>query len=41
MPTRDRAAVGLLLTGLNGGIDVIVPRGGKSLVGRVEAEAYP
>ncbi|SHN73831.1 glutamate-5-semialdehyde dehydrogenase [Bradyrhizobium erythrophlei] len=39
VPTRDRAAVGLLLTGLNGAIDVIVPRGGKSLVGRVEAEA--
>jgi glutamate-5-semialdehyde dehydrogenase len=39
VPTRDRAAVGLLLTGLNGGVDVIVPRGGKSLVGRVEAEA--
>ena len=39
VPTRDRAAVGLMLTGLNGGIDVIVPRGGKSLVARVEAEA--
>jgi glutamate-5-semialdehyde dehydrogenase len=39
VPTRDRAAVGLLLTGLNGAIDVIVPRGGKSLVARVEAEA--
>ena len=39
VPTRDRAAVGLLLGGLNGGIDVIVPRGGKSLVARVEAEA--
>jgi glutamate-5-semialdehyde dehydrogenase len=39
VPTRDRAAVGLLLTGLGGAIDVIVPRGGKSLVGRVEAEA--
>jgi glutamate-5-semialdehyde dehydrogenase len=39
VPTRDRAAVGLLLTGLDGGIDVIVPRGGKSLVARVEAEA--
>jgi glutamate-5-semialdehyde dehydrogenase len=39
VPTRDRAAVGLLLTGLSGGIDVIVPRGGKSLVARVEAEA--
>jgi len=32
VPTRDRAAVGLLLTGLNGGVDLIVPRGGKSLV---------
>src|SRR5258707_9185651 len=39
VPTRDRAAVGLLLTGLNGGVDVIVPRGGKSLVARIEAEA--
>jgi len=39
VPTRDRTAVGLLLTGLNGGIDLIVPRGGKSLVARVEAEA--
>ena len=39
VPTRDRAAVGLLLTGLDGAIDVIVPRGGKSLVARVEAEA--
>src|SRR3977135_1727813 len=39
VPTRARAAVGLLLTGLNGGVDVIVPRGGKSLVARVEAEA--
>ena len=39
VPTRDRAAVGHLLTGLNGNIDVVVPRGGKELVGRVEAEA--
>jgi glutamate-5-semialdehyde dehydrogenase len=39
VPTRDRAAVGLLLSGLNGAIDVVVPRGGKSLVARVEAEA--
>jgi glutamate-5-semialdehyde dehydrogenase len=39
VPTRDRAAVGLLLSGLDGGLDVIVPRGGKSLVARVEAEA--
>ncbi|MBI5132560.1 MAG: glutamate-5-semialdehyde dehydrogenase [Rhodopseudomonas palustris] len=39
VPTRDRAAVGLLLGGLNGAVDVIVPRGGKSLVARVESEA--
>src|SRR4030088_2016376 len=39
VPPRDRSAVGLLLGGLNGGVDVIVPRGGKSLVARVEAEA--
>src|SRR6266702_1933042 len=39
VPTRDRSAVGLLLTGLNGGVDVVVPRGGKSLVARIEAEA--
>ncbi|GAA3843015.1 glutamate-5-semialdehyde dehydrogenase [[Pseudomonas] carboxydohydrogena] len=39
VPTRDRAAVGLLLSGLDGRVDVIVPRGGKSLVARVEAEA--
>ncbi|MDE2377843.1 glutamate-5-semialdehyde dehydrogenase [Bradyrhizobium sp.] len=39
VPTRDRAAVGLMLSGLDGAIDVIVPRGGKSLVARVEAEA--
>ncbi|WP_322518314.1 glutamate-5-semialdehyde dehydrogenase [Rhodopseudomonas palustris] len=39
VPTRDRAAVGLLLGGLNGSVDVIVPRGGKSLVARVESEA--
>ncbi len=39
VPTRDRAAVGLLLSGLDGSVDVIVPRGGKSLVARVESEA--
>jgi glutamate-5-semialdehyde dehydrogenase len=39
VPTRDRAAVGLMLGGLDGAIDVIVPRGGKGLVGRVQAEA--
>jgi glutamate-5-semialdehyde dehydrogenase len=39
VPTRDRAAVGMMLSGLNGTIDVIVPRGGKSLVERVQTEA--
>jgi glutamate-5-semialdehyde dehydrogenase len=39
VPTRDRAAVGLMLSGLGGNIDVIVPRGGKSLVARVQNEA--
>jgi len=39
VPTRDRAAVGLMLAGLDGCVDVIVPRGGRSLVERVQAEA--
>jgi glutamate-5-semialdehyde dehydrogenase len=39
VPTRDRAAVGLMLQGLGGTVDVIVPRGGKSLVARVQEEA--
>ena len=39
VPTREREAVGLMLGGLGGNIDVIVPRGGKSLVARVQAEA--
>ena len=39
VPTRDRAAVGLMLAGLDGNIDVIVPRGGKGLVARVQTEA--
>ena len=39
VPVADRAAVGAMLTGLDGAIDVIVPRGGKSLVARVQAEA--
>jgi glutamate-5-semialdehyde dehydrogenase len=39
VPTRDRAAVGAMLRGLDGCIDVIVPRGGKSLVARVQDEA--
>ena len=39
VPTRERAAVGHMLAGLNGNLDVIVPRGGKSLVARVQSEA--
>ena len=39
VPTTDRAAVGLMLKGLDGAVDVIVPRGGKSLVARVQDEA--
>ncbi len=39
VPTRDRAAVGMMLSGLKHTIDVIVPRGGKSLVARVQEEA--
>ncbi|GGD42891.1 glutamate-5-semialdehyde dehydrogenase [Aureimonas glaciei] len=39
VPTTDRAAVGAMLTGLRGAIDVIVPRGGRSLVERVQREA--
>jgi len=37
--TPDRAAVGALLTGLEGAIDLLIPRGGRSLVARVQAEA--
>ncbi len=39
VPTTDREAVGHMLRGLGGSIDVIVPRGGKSLVARVQQEA--
>jgi glutamate-5-semialdehyde dehydrogenase len=39
VPTRDRAAVGMMLAGLDGALDVIVPRGGKDLVDRVQSEA--
>lgn len=39
VPTTDRAAVGEMLKGLGGNIDVIVPRGGRSLVERVQTEA--
>jgi len=37
--TADRAAVGAILSGLNKTVDLIIPRGGKSLVARVQAEA--
>ena len=37
--TPDRAAVGLMLEGLNGAVDLIIPRGGKGLTGRVINEA--
>jgi glutamate-5-semialdehyde dehydrogenase len=39
VPTRSRDAVGLMLRGLDGNLDVMVPRGGRSLVERVQAEA--
>lgn len=39
VPTTDRLAVGEMLKGLNGAIDVIVPRGGRGLVERVQSEA--
>jgi glutamate-5-semialdehyde dehydrogenase len=39
VPTRERSAVGMMLSGLDGNIDVIVPRGGRSLVARVQTEA--
>lgn len=39
VPTTDRAAVGEMLRGLDGNVDVIVPRGGKTLVARVQDEA--
>ncbi len=39
VPVADRAAVGEMLSGLSGNLDVIIPRGGKSLVGRVQKEA--
>jgi len=39
VPTTDRAAVGAMLRGLDGALDVIVPRGGKGLVARVQEEA--
>ena len=39
VPTRERAAVGELLGGLGGCVDVVVPRGGRSLVERVQRDA--
>ncbi len=39
VPNADRDCVGLMLEGLNGTLDLIVPRGGKSLVARVQADA--
>ena len=37
--TADRGAVGEILAGLDGNVDLVIPRGGKSLVARVQAEA--
>jgi glutamate-5-semialdehyde dehydrogenase len=39
VPTTDRAAVGYLLSGMTDYVDVVVPRGGKELVARVQKEA--
>jgi glutamate-5-semialdehyde dehydrogenase len=39
VPTSDRAAVGLMLDGLDGALDLIIPRGGKALTERVMREA--
>jgi glutamate-5-semialdehyde dehydrogenase len=39
VPTPDRAAVGIMLSGMSEYLDVLVPRGGKSLVARVKQEA--
>lgn len=39
VPTTDRAAVGEMLAGLQGNLDVLVPRGGKNLVARVQNES--
>jgi glutamate-5-semialdehyde dehydrogenase len=39
VPTKSRDAVGLMLSGLDGCVDVVVPRGGKNLIARVQADA--
>jgi glutamate-5-semialdehyde dehydrogenase len=39
VPTRSRDAVGMMLAGLDGCVDVIIPRGGKNLIARVQQDA--
>ena len=39
VPTTSRDAVGMMLSGLDGCVDVIVPRGGKNLIARVQSDA--
>jgi len=39
VPTTDRAAVGYLLSSMSQWVDVVVPRGGKNLIRRVQEEA--
>ncbi len=39
IPTTDRAAVGYLLSEMTDTVDIVVPRGGKNLIARVQAEA--
>jgi glutamate-5-semialdehyde dehydrogenase len=39
VPTADRDAVGIMLDGLSGTIDLVIPRGGRALVERVTADA--
>jgi len=39
IPTTDRSAVGELLSGLDNSVDMIIPRGGKSLIARVQSDA--
>ena len=39
VPNADRDCVGMMLEGLGGTLDLIVPRGGKNLVARVQADA--
>lgn len=39
VPTADREAVGMMLSSMSDYIDIIIPRGGKSLVARIQSEA--